>query len=53
MTDGWRAQGHNHKTVIHRKGSVSVHLLLAVASLVDILVTEGDDKVVRWPSQVF
>lgn len=43
--DGWGAQGHNLMTVIYQTGRVSVHLLLAVVILVDILVTEGDDKV--------
>lgn len=40
MTDGWGAQGHNHMTVIHQTGRVSVPLLLAVVILTDILVTE-------------
>lgn len=39
MTDGWGAQGHNHRTVIHQTGRVSVPLLLAVVILIDILVT--------------
>lgn len=39
MTDGWGAQGHNHMTVIHQTGRISVPLLLAVVVLIDILVT--------------
>lgn len=51
MTDGWGAQGHNHRTVIHQTGRVSVPLLLAVVILIDILVTVNFIER-RWQSTV-